>query len=210
MVGQVLGDRYQIQQQLAKTAGRRTLLARDLNTQALVVVKLLLFNSDLEWQEFQLFEREAQTLKALSHPSIPRYLDYFELNVSSIRGFALVQSYIAAQSLETQLRAGQSFQEAEVKQIARAVLAILIYLHERQPPVIHRDLKPSNILLSEGVGDRLGQVYLVDFGSVQNLAAKASSTMTVVGTYGYMPPEQFGNGGQAPACANTLSRFGFI
>lgn len=192
MVGQVLGDRYLIQQQLAQAAGRRTLLARDLNTQALVVVKLLLF-SDVEWQNFQLFEREVQTLKALSHPNVPRYLDYFEVNTGKIHGFALVQSYIAAQSLETQLKAGRSFQETDVKQIARAVLAILIYLHERQPPVIHRDLKPSNILLSEGIGDRLGQVYLVDFGSVQNLAAKGSSTMTVVGTYGYMPPEQFGD-----------------
>jgi serine/threonine protein kinase len=38
----------------------------------------------------------------------------------------------------------------------------------------------------------LGEVYLVDFGSVQTLAAREGSTVTVVGTYGYMPPEQFG------------------
>ena len=39
----------------------------------------------------------------------------------------------------------------------------------------------------------MGQIYLIDFGSVQTAAAKSGGTMTVVGTYGYMPPEQFGS-----------------
>lgn len=209
MADQVLGDsrgdslasRYEIQQQLAKKAGRRTLLARDLQTQALVVVKLLSFSSDFEWDDFKLFEREAETLKAINHPYIPKYLDYFELNSPNFKGFALVQSYIAAKSLEAHLQAGRSFSEAEVKQLAKALLEILIYLHGRQPPVIHRDLKPSNILLgvseacAEHVrsGNSIGRIYLVDFGSVQTLAAREGGTMTVVGTYGYMPPEQFGD-----------------
>ncbi|MEM7595237.1 MAG: protein kinase, partial [Cyanobacteria bacterium P01_A01_bin.83] len=79
----------------------------------------------------------------------------------------------------------------EVKQLAQAILEILKYLHSCQPSVIHRDIKPSNILLSDRSGNSVGQVYLVDFGSVQNVAAK-NNTITVVGTYGYMPPEQFG------------------
>lgn len=56
---------------------------------------------------------------------------------------------------------------------------------------MHRDIKPSNILLGDRSGNSIGQVYLVDFGSVQTLASKSSSTMTVVGSYGYMAPEQF-------------------
>jgi len=77
-------------------------------------------------------------------------------------------------------------------------LDILIYLHDRHPPLIHRDIKPSNILLGDRSGHSIGQVYLVDFGSVQTLATRAGQTMTVVGTYGYMPPEQFG-GSAVPA-----------
>ncbi len=65
-------------------------------------------------------------------------------------------------------------------------------------PVIHRDIKPSNILLHSRSGHSVGQVYLVDFGSVQNQAAKFGGTITVVGTYGYMAPEQFG-GRSVPA-----------
>ncbi|MEH2236807.1 serine/threonine protein kinase [Nostoc sp.] len=192
MIGEILGERYEVQQLLGKKAGRRTLLARDLQTQELVVIKLLSFGSDFEWDSLKLFEREAETLKSLSHPLIPHYLNYFEVNLPTIKGFALVQTYIRAQTLEQYLQSGRTFTEAEVKQIAKAVLEILIYLHGLYPPVIHRDIKPSNILLGDRSGNSIGQIYLVDFGSVQTVLATESGTRTVVGTYGYMPQEQFG------------------
>jgi hypothetical protein len=53
---------------VGKKAGRRSLLARDLKTEELVVIKLLSFNSDFEWDDLKLFEREAETLKSLYHP----------------------------------------------------------------------------------------------------------------------------------------------
>ncbi len=188
---QVLRDRYCIQRQLGHNAGRRTLLAQDLHTQDLIVLKILSFNTDFRWDDLKLFEREAETLKSLSHPAIPRYLDSFELNLPDCRGFALVQSYIDALSLQEWIKRGRTFSEDEVKHIAKALLNVLSYLHDRNPPVIHRDIKPSNILLK---GDRsahqVGDLYLVDFGSVQT-AVRETGTMTIVGTYGYMPPEQF-------------------
>lgn len=200
MVSQILGDFYEVERQIAKKAGRKTLLCRDLRSLELVVVKLVSFNSDFEWDDLKLFEREAETLKSLSHDAIAKYLDYFELEVRSLKSFALVQTYIPAKSLQEYLKAGRSFSEGEVQELAKALLEILIYLHDRHPAVIHRDLKPSNVLLgvSEAcaqrvrTGNSIGQVYLVDFGSVQTLAAKEDGTITVVGTYGYMPPEQFG------------------
>ncbi len=188
----ILGDRYQLQQSLGKKAGRQTWLAQDLQTQELVVVKLLTFGNDFAWDDLKLFEREAATLQSLSHPAIPRYRDYFETELPNGKGFALVQGYIAAKSLEEQLKAGRIFSEVEVKQLARELLGILVYLHGNNPPVIHRDIKPSNILLGDRSGNSPGRVYLVDFGSVQTLAAREGGTITIVGTYGYMPPEQFG------------------
>ncbi|WGV23839.1 serine/threonine protein kinase [Halotia branconii] len=192
MIQEILNGRYEVQQQLSKKAGRRIFLAQDQITDELVIVKLLSFSSDFEWDDFKLFEREAETLKSLSHPLIPRYLDYFEVNSPTIKGFALVQSYIPAQTLEQYIQTGRTFTEAEIKQIAKTLLEILVYLHQLHPPVIHRDLKPSNILLGDRSGNSLGQVYLVDFGSVQTVLATEGGTRTVVGTYGYMPPEQFG------------------
>ncbi|MGB7710601.1 MAG: serine/threonine-protein kinase [Microcoleus sp.] len=189
---EILADRYQCDRRLGKQAGRQTLLARDLKTQQQVVVKLLSFSSDFNWEDLKLFQREVETLKSLSHPAIPQYLDSFEIDTPSRKGFALVQTYIEAKSLQEYLSDGRTFSESEVKQLATALLDILAYLHQRQPPVIHRDIKPSNILLKNRSGNSVGEVYLVDFGAVQTLATQQGKTVTVVGTYGYMPPEQFG------------------
>lgn len=156
-------------------------------------MKLLSFSSDFQWDDLKLFEREAETLKSLSHSCIPRYLDYFEINSSEFKGFALIQTYIPAKTLEQYLQIGRKFTELEVKQIAKSVLQILSYLHDLNPPVIHRDIKPSNILLGDRTGNNVGEVYLIDFGAVQTvLGTEGAGTRTIVGTYGYMPPEQFG------------------
>ena len=202
MASHALKDRYEVQRQLGERAGQQTLLALDRQSQDLVVVKLLTFSRGLKWETFKLFEREAKTLQELSHPAIPRYLDYFEVETTDGKGFALVQSYIDAPSLEEHIKAGRTFNETDLKQIAKAVLEILIYLHNCYPPIIHRDIKPSNILLTNRSGHHVGQVYLVDFGSVQ-AAAGEGGTITVVGTYGYMPPEQFG--GRAVSASDLYS-----
>ncbi|MEL7246452.1 MAG: serine/threonine protein kinase, partial [Cyanobacteria bacterium J06573_2] len=99
---------------------------------------------------------------------------------------------IDAKSLEEQVITGRTFNEAELKEIAEKILNILIDLHELKPSIIHRDIKPSNILLTNRSGNSVGEVYLVDFGSVQNITAVEGGTLTVVGTYGYMSPEHFG------------------
>ncbi len=192
MKSDILGSRYSIQEQLGKKPGRYTYLALDEETQDLVVVKLLKLDRDFEWDSLKLFEREALILQNLSHPAIPEYLDYFDVDSPESKGFALVQSYIDAKSLEEQVSNGRTFDEAELKEIAEKILNILIHLHDRKPAIIHRDIKPSNILLTNRSGNSVGEVYLVDFGSVQNITVVENGTLTVVGTYGYMSPEHFG------------------
>jgi serine/threonine protein kinase len=191
-IGTILVDRYQIREQLSKKAGRRTFLAQDLQSEDLVIIKILRFDPDFQWDELKLFEREAATLQYLDHPAIPKYLDYFDVEESNTRGFALVQSYINAPSLERVITKGRKFSESEAIELADRLLSILTYLHDRLPPVIHRDIKPSNILLTSSSDRGIGDVYLVDFGSVQTSASKEDGTITIVGTYGYIAHEQFG------------------
>ncbi len=202
-VDNILADRYQIRKQLSHKAGRRTFLARDLQSEDLVIIKILRFDPDFQWDDLKLFEREASTLKNLNHPAIPKYLDYFDVDEPDLRGFALVQTYIDARSLESIIRSGQKFSEVEIIELADRVLSILTYLHQQHPPVIHRDLKPSNILLGDRSGNSIGEVYLVDFGSVQTSASKDGGTMTIVGSYGYIPLEQFG--GQTTTASDLYS-----
>ena len=195
---QILNDRYQLQTRLSKKGARQTYIAKDLKTNQQVIIKVLLFGLGFEWQDHKLFERGAAALKTLSFPGIPQYLDYFDIEIDRHRGFAQVQTYIPAKSLQDHLQAGRTFSEEDIHQLALQLLKILQYLHQRQPAVIHRDIKPSNILLEDRTGNHVGQVYLVDFDSVKTGATRSDYTMTIVGTYGYMPPEQF-SGNASPA-----------
>jgi serine/threonine protein kinase len=186
---QVFQGRYQLHRQLGQNAGRQTWLADDIVSHQSVIVKLLAFSPQMQWEEFKLFEREAQVLKQLSHPRIPRYRDYFSVDKHAGSGlcwFGLVQDYIAGESLQKLLDTGKHFTEVQVSSIATGILEILTYLHELNPPVLHRDIKPSNLIWGEGE-----QVYLVDFGAVQDPVAMEGATFTVVGTAGYAPVEQF-------------------
>ena len=187
---QILQGKYYLQQRLGRTAaGRKTWLAVDIECQEKVTVKLLAFSPEMAWEELKLFEREAQVLQALDHPRIPRYRNYFSLDKeenSGIPWFGLVQDYIPGASLQDLLEEGRHFSEVEVRQFAKEVLEILIYLHYLSPPVLHRDIKPSNLILGKD-----GHIYLVDFGSVQAQAAVKEGDFTVVGTGGYAPLEQF-------------------
>lgn len=201
----ILVNRYEICQQLSKKAARQTFLAKDLHTQQLVIIKTLQFGQEFQWDDLKLFEREAKTLQNLNHPGIPKYLDYFEAEIDNIKSFFLIQTYIDAPSLETVIRNGRKFSEVEVIELAESFLNILTYLHEQIPPIIHRDIKPSNILLTNRSGNSIGNLYLVDFGSVQTVASKDSGTITIVGSYGYMPFEQFS--GQT-TIASDLYSFG--
>jgi serine/threonine protein kinase len=190
-INTILADRYQILEQLNYKTNRQTFLARSLQSQELVIVKILRFDADFKWDDHKLFEREASTLQNLHHPAIPEYLDYFDLDEPTCRGFALVQTYIDAPSLESVVKAGRTFSEEEVIELADRILTVLAYLHQQIPSTIHRDIKPSNILLGDRSGNSVGDIYLVDFGSVQTAASTEGGTITIVGTSGYMPLEQF-------------------
>ncbi|AFZ58541.1 serine/threonine protein kinase [Anabaena cylindrica FACHB-243] len=189
-VDHILQDRYQIERQLGNNGIRQTWLAKDLQAadekNSLVVVKLLAFGGGVQWDDLKLFEREAQILKQLNHDRIPQYIDYFCIDDRNL-WFGLVQEYIPGKSLKEKLVDGNRFSEKQTLKIANQILKILIYLHDLNPGVLHRDIKPSNLIWGED-----NQIYLVDFGAVQDKAAKEGVTFTVVGTYGYAPIEQFG------------------
>ena len=189
----VLRDRYKLQTLLSNHPSRQVWLATDLQAQDAdqeqVVLKFLGFGSHIQWEDLKLFEREAQVLQQLNHAHIPQCYDYFSFE-EDIFWFALVEQYIEGNSLGFLLKKGTFFTEEEIIHIAQEILKILIYLHQSRPPIIHRDIKPDNIIL--GQNDR---IYLVDFGAVKNKTiseSNLSTSITVVGTYGYTPIEQFG------------------
>lgn len=176
---------YQVKRELGqnRAGGRVTYLAKSTNTQLPVVIKQFQFTqSGFSWSDYDAYQREIQVLQQLNHPGIPRYLDSLETPA----GFCLVQEYTPASSLAQP----HHWTPEEVKQIAVAVLEVLVYLQSACPPVIHRDIKPENILV-----DRQGElkVTLVDFGFARMGGGEVAVSSVVKGTLGFMPPEQLFN-----------------
>lgn len=191
----VIHGRYTIQTTLGVRLGRRTLLGYDQVAQRPVIIKYLCLDDQIQPSDIQRFEREIRVIKRLEHPAIPAYIDSFKIDNANYRGLMLVQSYVEGQSFYQLLQTGQHFTEFDLKQITQQLLGILTYLHQQTPEIIHRDLKPTNLVLANRSAHSVGTVYLVDFGLVQDTAtsAKSAKTMMIVGTEGYMPPEQLGD-----------------
>ncbi|AFY68918.1 serine/threonine protein kinase [Thalassoporum mexicanum PCC 7367] len=185
--GDIISDRYQVIGLLGSGLTGKTYRVNDLNHEREVAMKVVSLQETSEWKIIELFEREARVLQNLRHVAIPAYVDYFHVDSNADRRFYLVQELAQGQSLATLVEKGWKPSEAEVKDIALQILHILDYLHKLTPPVIHRDIKPQNIICRDD-----GKVYLVDFGAVQDVYRNTLTRGgTFVGTYGYMPPEQF-------------------
>lgn len=184
---EIIYSRYQVIDILGQGSSGITYRVKDLNTQKQVALKALSLNRLKDWKQIELFEREAEVLANLNHPAIPQYLDYFQVDTPDNRAFYLAQTLAPGKSLSAWVESGWHTTEKDIKNIAEQILSVLGYLHSLEPSVIHRDLKPQNIILSQD-----GKIFLVDFGAVQNTYYNTlMQGSTVVGTYGYMAPEQF-------------------
>ena len=183
--GKVIINRYQIIDLLGKGGIAKTYRAIDLEHNNEVAIKTICLQGIEDWKNLELFQREAQVLQQLNHPNIPKYIDYFEFDTEQERYFYLVQELAPGKSLDELIADGWCPNEQEVKDIAVSILNILIYLQQLTPPIIHRDIKPQNIILHKNK-----RVYLVDFGAVADVYQHTFNS-TIVGTFGYMSPEQY-------------------
>ncbi|UNU25030.1 ankyrin repeat domain-containing protein [Microcoleus vaginatus] len=193
-IPQNLVKHYQIKKLLGEGGSSTTYEAVDLKTNQRVALKALSLQKMNDWKVLELFEREANVLSKLNHPGIPRYLDYFYVDTPDNRCFYIVQELAEGQSLASLVENGWHASEPEIQRIATQILEILVYLHSQTPPVIHRDIKPENIVFKSPIDSHKEKdwaVCLVDFGAVQNTYYNTLMRgSTLVGTYGYMAPEQ--------------------
>ncbi|TFI55316.1 serine/threonine protein kinase [Mastigocladus laminosus UU774] len=206
--GQTLGDRYLIVRQLGQGGFGRTYLAEDINRfRELCVLKE--FSPQVQTayvlkKAEELFQREATVLYKLQHPQIPRFRELFRSNFNGKEYLFLVQDYVEGQTysslLDERLQKGLRFTELEVTEILLQILPVLRYIHSLN--VIHRDISPDNLMLR-----RIDQLpVLIDFGGVKQVAAVVVSQYyqpntgavtppaTLLGKFGYAPPEQMQTG----------------
>jgi serine/threonine protein kinase len=179
--GSFRDGRYRVVRVLGEGSQATTFEAVDQRGGKLVAVKRFRVRGARSWKEVELAEREARVLAALSHPSLPHYVEHFEEGGELF----LVTEKIEGESLAELQRRGTSFGERDVVRLLRDASAALDYLHGRAPPIIHRDLKPGNVIRRPD-----GSFAFIDFGAVRD-KMKPEGGSTVVGTFGYMAPEQF-------------------
>ena len=190
MNDQKIGN-YTLEKVLGGGLGSTTYQARDESSQ-LVCLKEFNLSHSAGWKSLDLFQREAETLRQLDHPQIPKLRDYFKVEKDNGLSQYFVMNYVEGASLADRLSQGHQFTFSEVLEIAKSVLPVLQYLHSQTPPVIHRDIKPSNLIQSAE-----GKIVVVDFGSVQERVAGIVGGSTIAGTYGYAPLENY-SGNSSP------------
>ncbi len=186
--GVTLVNRYVIQEVIGVGGMGSVYRARDLHFPTvvkLVAVKEMINRAPdplVQKTIVQNFEREANILATLNHPSIPRIYDYFSVDNRSY----LVLEFINGKDLEAIINESPGFlSEEQVLGWAIELCDVLSYLHGHKPdPIIFRDMKPSNVMINQQ-----GHVVLVDFGIAKPFQAGQKGTM--IGTEGYSPPEQY-------------------
>jgi serine/threonine protein kinase len=174
--------RYRVLGVLGEGTQAQTLAATDeLNGGRAVAIKRFVVRGAKSWKDVELAEREARVLSSLRHPRLPGYVEHFEENGE----LYLVMELAPGESLQALRKRGGRLGRDDVLRLLSELSEVLGYLHSRSPPIIHRDVKPGNVIRRPD-----GSFVLVDFGSVRD-RLKLEGGSTVVGTFGYMAPEQF-------------------
>ncbi len=176
-----LADRYTLDRDLGRGGMASVVLARDLQHDQLVALKVL--HAELATTVgADRFKREIRMAARLQHPNILGILDSGETPGGQLW---FTMPFVEGENAYERLERERPLAPAEALRIVTAAASALAYAHDQG--VVHRDIKPDNILLT---GD---QVLVADFGvarAVSEVAEKLTATGMVVGTPTYMSPEQ--------------------
>ncbi|MBV8072407.1 MAG: protein kinase [Acidobacteriaceae bacterium] len=168
--------------------------ACDLRLQREVAVKIMTGRLFGNTAALRRFEREARTAARLQHPGIVAIYDFGSLRG---QGAYLVMQLVAGRSLRAEMAVDRNLRPDRIAAWYEQFCDAIACAHRNG--VIHRDLKPENVLVSAGQ-DEVEKITVLDFGlaKFRSLAQPADTAFTtedgVVGTLGYMSPEQRSGG----------------
>ncbi len=191
LIGRTLGH-YRIVDKIGEGGMGVVYRARDERLDRDVAIKVLPEEVAADSDRLRRFEREAKAVAALSHPNI---LEIFDFDTDGDVSFAVTELLEGATLREHLQKSHGPLPWRQVQEIGAAVANGLGAAHGKG--VVHRDIKPSNIFLCSD-----GRVKILDFGlaatheaveseaETGSLQAPLTCKGTVMGTVGYMSPEQ--------------------
>jgi hypothetical protein len=192
--GAVLGDRFVLERPIGSGGMGMVFRARDRESGEIVAIKLI---AEEQSAHAERFAREIEVLAELSHPGIVRHVAHGALPAG---GLFLAMEWLDGEDLKTRL-AHAPLTTKESIQLATRVAEALGAAHARG--IIHRDLKPSNLFLPAGGIDG---VKVLDFGIARRAGrTQLTETGTMIGSPGYMAPEQARASGAIDARADVFA-----
>lgn len=174
--GTVLEDTYEIMEEIGAGGGGVVFRARHLRLQTDVVVKKI--KDEVRGKVKS--RREADILKKLKHPYLPRVYDFIETDDAVYT----VMDFIHGEDLETAVKHHGKYPQKQVRKWAQQLGEALDYLHSQNPPIIHSDIKPANIMLTEEEN-----ICLIDFNISLAMGGEMESAVGI--SAGFSPPEQY-------------------
>ena len=190
-IGTIIDGKYEILREVGRGGMSIVYLAMDLRINKQWAIKVLRKNGV---QDFEIVKQgliaEANLLKKMDHPNLPRIIDLIDTDDS----FIIIMDYIEGESLNHILDQYGAQSEENVLKWAKQLCDVLGYLHTRTPAIIYRDMKPANVMLRPN-----GSITLIDFGIAREFKETNLADTTCLGTRGYAAPEQFGGMGQTDA-----------
>jgi eukaryotic-like serine/threonine-protein kinase len=177
----ILDNRYDVGRTLGSGGMGEVFLARDRVLGRDVALKVLRkqYAGDREFAER--FKREARSAASLSHPNIVQVYDRGDTEDGSSY---IAMEYVPGGTLKEKILAEGPLEAREAAALGAQVAEALGAAHERG--MVHRDIKPQNVLLTDK-----GDVKVADFGIARaGSSVTISKTGSVMGTAGYMSPEQ--------------------
>lgn len=166
-------------------------LARDLATDRLMAIKMMIPSAASTSRVREYFRREMEVLKQLRHPNIVEFFDVYETAYT----FQIIMEYVPGQNgYELISNLKRPMTACEAAQIGVQVLAALSHAHHKG--FVHRDIKPSNLLISGS--EKRPIVKLSDFGLAKNFRDNAGFnglTMQgdIGGSIGFLSPDHIRN-----------------
>ncbi|MBZ0200155.1 MAG: protein kinase [Ignavibacteriaceae bacterium] len=174
---------YKIEKLLGKGGMGKVYLTSDVNTKQKVALKVLMPELLQDEENKKRFSGEARMLSSFNHPNIVKV---YELGESENTGY-IAMEYLPGGTLKEYLDNNYPLSWEEMKNIFLQICSGLEEIHAKN--IVHRDMKTGNIML-----DEKNKIRIMDFGlSKSSLVSTMTSLGTVLGTLGYVAPEQVTN-----------------